>query len=341
MTTRLLSFLTMGCLIYTLSGCSSSQTSDNPPDDASDASAGTDAVPSESGDAAAAGSANSEKLPDDLPPAPPIDGQPAQTTQATAPLNDATPPPAAPELAQNSVPAPAAAEPAPAPAPAPAVAEPAPAPAPAPASSAPAASAEIAPTPTAMSDNSDNSSYTVRAGDTLMRIAFETCGDLYKWKEIYEANRDQIKDPNLIVPGAVLKVPHPNSSTAVAHNGEKHLIKSGETLGTISNEVYGTPHKWKKIFENNRDLIKDPNLIFAGFFVYYTVSPSDQEEMKNAPAPLAEQQSPAPAAPEPAAAAPASTSTMSAAPDTRSPASMKPPMPAAPMTPMAMTPVNH
>jgi len=55
----------------------------------------------------------------------------------------------------------------------------------------------------------------------------------------------------------------------IERNGEKYLIKVGDTLGLISNEVYGTKAKWKKLWENNRQLIKNPNRIFAGFNLYY------------------------------------------------------------------------
>jgi hypothetical protein len=47
------------------------------------------------------------------------------------------------------------------------------------------------------------------------------------------------------------------------------MIKNGETLGTISNSVYQTPKKWKAIWENNKPLIRNPNVIFAGFTLYY------------------------------------------------------------------------
>ena len=43
----------------------------------------------------------------------------------------------------------------------------------------------------------------------------------------------------------------------------------GETLGTISNKHYGVTKRWKDLYENNRPMIKDPNLIFAGFTLYY------------------------------------------------------------------------
>lgn len=49
--------------------------------------------------------------------------------------------------------------------------------------------------------------YTVQQGDSLSRIAKETYGDGTKWKAIFEANRDQISNPDLIHPGQVLKIP--------------------------------------------------------------------------------------------------------------------------------------
>ena len=50
-------------------------------------------------------------------------------------------------------------------------------------------------------------SYTVVAGDSLSKIAKREYGDAQKWRQIYDANRDQIKDPDLIHPGQVLTIP--------------------------------------------------------------------------------------------------------------------------------------
>lgn len=49
--------------------------------------------------------------------------------------------------------------------------------------------------------------YTVVSGDSLSKIAKHIYGDAAKWKKIYEANTDQIKNPDLIYPGQVLKIP--------------------------------------------------------------------------------------------------------------------------------------
>ena len=49
--------------------------------------------------------------------------------------------------------------------------------------------------------------YTVVKGDSLSKIAKRFYGDANQWKRIYEANRDQIKNPDLIQPGWTLRIP--------------------------------------------------------------------------------------------------------------------------------------
>ena len=49
--------------------------------------------------------------------------------------------------------------------------------------------------------------YTVKAGDTLSKIAKQHLGDANAYMRIYELNRDQLSNPDLIKPGQVLKLP--------------------------------------------------------------------------------------------------------------------------------------
>ncbi len=44
-----------------------------------------------------------------------------------------------------------------------------------------------------------------------------------------------------------------------------HVVKKGETLSKIAEEVYGDPALYTKIFEANKDVIKNPNLIEIGW----------------------------------------------------------------------------
>jgi len=50
-------------------------------------------------------------------------------------------------------------------------------------------------------------SYTVVAGDNLTKIAKHFYGNANDWKRIFDANRDQLANPDLIKPGQVLKIP--------------------------------------------------------------------------------------------------------------------------------------
>jgi nucleoid-associated protein YgaU len=53
----------------------------------------------------------------------------------------------------------------------------------------------------------DVQSYTVQPGDTLSHIAQRHYGKASRWHAIFDANRDQIDDPDKIFPGQVLKLP--------------------------------------------------------------------------------------------------------------------------------------
>jgi nucleoid-associated protein YgaU len=70
-----------------------------------------------------------------------------------------------------------------------------------------AAPAAEAPAPDLGPASGSEQSYTVVAGDSLSKIAKHFYGDANKWPRIHEANRDQIKNPDLIHPGQKLRIP--------------------------------------------------------------------------------------------------------------------------------------
>jgi nucleoid-associated protein YgaU len=104
-------------------------------------------------------------------------------------------------------------------------------------------------------------SWTVKEGEFLARIAAneEIYADKLKWPRLYRANRDKIHNPNVIHPGWVLTIPRdwPHSWT----------VSQGEFLSRIAGywEVFDQRSMWPKLFEANRDRIKDPNLIMPGW----------------------------------------------------------------------------
>jgi nucleoid-associated protein YgaU len=50
-------------------------------------------------------------------------------------------------------------------------------------------------------------SYTVQKGDSLSKIAKHFYADGNAWKQIFEANRDVLADPDKISPGQTLRIP--------------------------------------------------------------------------------------------------------------------------------------
>lgn len=62
-------------------------------------------------------------------------------------------------------------------------------------------SAETSPAP------ATNTTYTVESGDSLWKIAKKIYGDGSKYTVIFDANKDKVKNPNLIYPDQVLTIP--------------------------------------------------------------------------------------------------------------------------------------
>jgi 5'-nucleotidase/UDP-sugar diphosphatase len=85
------------------------------------------------------------------------------------------------------------------------------------------------------------SAYTVKNGDSLSRIAKRELGSYNRWNEIYEANRDKIKDPNVLTVGIQLVIPGKSAVTvdgkAVDYDTDKFIkviqAQYNETLKTV------------------------------------------------------------------------------------------------------------
>lgn len=112
----------------------------------------------------------------------------------------------------------------------------------------------------------ETAEYHVKAGETYMQIAFKLYGDVSKWKDIKALN-PQVKEVHLRA-GTKLKYERPAQEFVWQPTGTPYLIKTGDTLGTISNSFYQTTAKWKELWQHNKKLITNPNRIYAGFTMF-------------------------------------------------------------------------
>ncbi len=94
------------------------------------------------------------------------------------------------------------------------------------------------------SSSTSNSSvtYTVKRGDTLSGIAKMYYGNSSKWTDIYNANKDKIKNPSLIYPGQVLTIPNStgkvystSSSSGTKSTSNKASTKSSSSSSSKTN----------------------------------------------------------------------------------------------------------
>lgn len=99
----------------------------------------------------------------------------------------------------------------------------------------------------------------VHENKLVLRAEAKTQADSYKvWDLIKLVDADYKND--LMAEIAYLKDQPAEEKAAV----KIHKVKAGESLSKIAKEYYGNAQEYTKIFEANRDQLKDPDKIFPG-----------------------------------------------------------------------------
>jgi nucleoid-associated protein YgaU len=76
--------------------------------------------------------------------------------------------------------------------------------------------------------------------------------------------------PPAVVEPVVAKEPNSPQDSTVHEQTEKietqrfHIVRRGDTLSEISQTYYGSSAKWRKIFDANKEMIKNPDRLTPG-----------------------------------------------------------------------------
>ena len=102
-------------------------------------------------------------------------------------------------------------------------------------------------------DTKEYEEYVVKKGDTLSGIALKFDSTVSKIVEI-----NNIKNPNLIIVGDILKIP----LLITKEETITYVVKKGDTLSSIAKKYNTT---WQSLYEKNKNIIgNNPNLIKVG-----------------------------------------------------------------------------
>lgn len=117
--------------------------------------------------------------------------------------------------------------------------------------------------------------YIVLKGDTAIKIAFDLYKDIGMWKKITDLNGKM-----RFSEGETIRVPKiPKDLYYQVPEGSPYMVEEGDNLGSISGNVYEGKRKyWLNLWVNNKSLIKDKNLIYPGFTIFYKDYPTAKSE---------------------------------------------------------------
>ncbi len=106
--------------------------------------------------------------------------------------------------------------------------------------------------------------YTVKTGDTLIKIAQKELGDGLRWTEIFLLNRATLRNPDQIFVGQVLIMPAAAVADGFVASQRVYQVQKGDTLAGIAAAELGDAARWPEIFTLNRAVLTNPDLIVVG-----------------------------------------------------------------------------
>jgi len=78
------------------------------------------------------------------------------------------------------------------------------------------------------------------------------------------ASEEKIQPAAKQAPVVTAKATTPTPAKVEKAAGQQYIVKPGDTLARLSQQFYDSAYKWEKIYEANKDQVKNPNYIFIG-----------------------------------------------------------------------------
>ncbi len=75
------------------------------------------------------------------------------------------------------------------------------------------------------------------------------------------ATEEKAKPVAKQVPAVSEKAPAPPATKSA---GQQYTVKAGDTLSKLAEQFYSATGKWEKIYQANRESLKNPNYIYVG-----------------------------------------------------------------------------
>lgn len=107
--------------------------------------------------------------------------------------------------------------------------------------------------------------HVVAAGEDLWHISQKYYESGYNWVDIAEENN--LANADVITAGQELTIPRVGvkaPAQPVSIEADEYLVQTGDYLWKIAVSAYGDGYAWTKIWEANRELIPNPNIVEAG-----------------------------------------------------------------------------
>lgn len=101
--------------------------------------------------------------------------------------------------------------------------------------------------------------HVVKPGDDLWSLSEHYYGKGQEWRRIARANPALLTGgPDRLEPGWRLHIPD------VERGARRVIVRAGDTLSAIAGSEYGDPLAWQRIYDANRDVLTDPDLLPVG-----------------------------------------------------------------------------